>query len=121
MKKIVSIVALSLVCSFSFAQSSPETTSTVQEKTFISNKTKGEYNFQMPEGTSEQKITETANYYVNYFTVNYDSKTRIANITMVQEKMAGVIFRFLLSNEIETILYDGKEYKAEKFVGDFVQ
>ena len=121
MKKIVSIALFSLICSISFAQSNPKTTSIVKEDTFIANKTKGVYNFQMPEGTSADKVKETANYYINYFTVNYDSKTRIANITMVQEKMAGVIFRFLLSNEIETILYDGKEYKAEKFVGDFVQ
>ena len=121
MKKIVSIALLSLVCSFSFAQSSPKTTSVVNESTFVANKTKGVFNFQMPEGTSAEKITKTANYYTAYFTVKYDAKTRMANITMIQDNMRGVVVRFLISNEINTISYDGKEYEVEKFVGNFVQ
>ena len=121
MKKIVSIALLSIICSFSFAQSNPKSTSTVKEETFIANKAKGVYNFQMPEGTSVDKVTKTAGYYVDYFTVKYDSKTRMAQITMIQENMQGVILRFLLSNDIETIAYNGEEYEVEKFVGNFIQ
>lgn len=121
MKKIISIALLSLICSFSFAQTSAENTSIVQEKNFASNKAKGEFIFQMPEGTSAETINTTAKNYVDYFNVNYDAKTRIAHISMIQEKTEGVILRFLISNEIKTISYDGKEYDAEKFVGNFIQ
>lgn len=121
MKKIVSIALLSFVCSFSYAQTSPKTTSLVQEESFVSNKVKGEFIFQMPEGTSAAKINETAKYYTDYFNVQYDEKSRIASISMIQENMRGVILRFLIANEIKTISYGGKEYEVEKFAGNFIQ
>ncbi|MDD2983492.1 MAG: hypothetical protein PHQ74_08890 [Crocinitomicaceae bacterium] len=121
MKKIVSIALLSIVCSFSYAQTSSQTTSIVKESNFVANKVKGEFNFQMPEGTSEEKIAKTANYYTEYFTVKYNPKTRMANIVMLQDKMRGVVVRFLISNEIKTVSYDGKEYDVETFVRNFVQ
>ncbi len=121
MKKIVSIALLSLICSFSYAQTESKTTSVVQEENFVSNKVKGEFNFEMPEGTSAAKINETAKYYTEYFRVQYDTKTRIARVFDVQENMQGVILRFLISNDIDTISYNGKEYGVEKFVANFVQ
>ncbi len=121
MRKILSVAILTLVCSFTFAQTSPETTSLVKESNFITNKVKGEFNFQMPVGTSVEKINKTAKYYTEYFTVTYDSKTRNAKIQMIQENMRGVVLRFLVSNDIKTISYNDEEYEVEKFVGNFIQ
>ncbi len=121
MKKIVTIAILSLICNLTFAQSTPETTAFVKESDFVANKIKGEFNFQMPEGTSIEKINQTANYYTSYFTVKYDSKTRIAKIQTIADKANGIILRFLISNEIKTISYDGKVYEVEKFAGNFIQ
>jgi hypothetical protein len=121
MKKLVSIALLSLVCSFSYAQTSPQTTSVVKESNFVANKVKGEFNFQMPEGTAVDKINHTANYYKEYFTVKYTEKTRMANIVMLQDNTRAVIVRFLISNEIKTISYDGKDYDVELFVKNFIQ
>lgn len=121
MKKIITVAILSLICNFTFAQSSPKTTAVVKESSFVANKVNGEFNFQMPEGTSPENIVKTANYYTAYFTVKYDLKSRIANIKMVEENSNGVILRFLISNDIKTISYDGKEYEVENFVGNFVQ
>lgn len=121
MKKILSVAILSLICSFTFAQTSPEKTSVVQEANFISNKNKGEFNFQMPVGTSVEKIDKTAKYYTEYFTVTYDSKTRNAKIQIIQENMRGVVLRFLISNDIQTISYNNEEYEVDKFVRNFIQ
>lgn len=105
-----------LFCSFIFAVGL-STVSIAQEGVAVSpskteitaGKTSGKFKFVLPEGTKAEDVAQNSKYYEYYFTVAYDEKTRVADITMVtnDEKARSVIMRFLVSNQVEKLNVDG--------------
>ncbi|MES2799024.1 MAG: hypothetical protein V4638_03345 [Bacteroidota bacterium] len=72
-------------------------------------KTSGNFKFTLPEGTTAEDVAQNSKYYTHYFTVNYDAKSRVADITMISndEKSRSVIIRFLVANSVEKLNIDG--------------
>lgn len=89
---------------------------------FAANKAKGLYEFQLPAGTTAESVKKTSSYYTQYFTVNYDAKTRNAKLSLLQtdEKAKHVIVRFLVSNNVKEITMGGKDYTTEEFFKEHI-
>jgi len=82
----------------------------------------GVFEIIMPSVTEVSEIDRTSSYYTNYFTVNYNEASRVATITMVQNDAQSrrVINRFLLSNGVKEILFDGNTYNINAFFTEFL-
>lgn len=91
-------------------------------KTFEVNKKANKYVFYFPETANVERVKETAEYYADYFTVNYDEQKKIATILMKNSDHLSkkVISRFLLSNEISEVEAEGKKYLTSEFIMQFV-
>lgn len=83
----------------------------------------GVFKFKMPETTSSVEIKRTSNYYVDYFTVDFNEESKQATISMIDNTPEGrrVVTRFLLSNKVSVISFNGKEYKITAFYDSFMK
>lgn len=82
----------------------------------------GSFEIQMPESTSAEDLNKSAEYYVDYFTVKYDDKSKVASIKMVDNTPSSrrVINRLLLSNGVRTIAFNGEEYSINEFYDNYL-
>lgn len=83
----------------------------------------GVFEILMPSSVTEQDVEKSKGYYTDYFTVNYNGETRIANIEMIDNtaKARRVITRLLLSIGVKEVNVDGKEYTLNDFYNTFLQ
>tara|TARA_B100000508_G_scaffold137355_2_gene131740 strand:+ start:22432 stop:22797 length:366 start_codon:yes stop_codon:yes gene_type:complete len=119
MKKIIAFFAFILFVGFSFAQ----TASVDGDKASIAKQVEmGKFKIEMPESTSAEDINKSAEYYVDYFTVDFNAESKIATITMVDNTPSSrrVINRLLLSNGVRTIAFNGEEYSINEFYDEFL-
>lgn len=79
--------------------------------------------FVMPENTTEAEVLRSAQYYTEYFTVDYDADNGVATITLVNEDPMAkrVITRFLLSTGVRTVNFDGEDYTIMEFYTSFLE
>lgn len=86
-------------------------------------KENGNFKFFMPEGVSAEEVAQSAKYYTHYFTVDYDSNTRAAKISMVtnDEKSRSVIVRFLVSNNVQTVDVEGTMVSVYDFFEKYLK
>ncbi len=82
----------------------------------------GLFEVKMPESTEVSEVERTSAYYTNYFTVEYDADTKIAVVQMVDNTPDNrrVINRFLLSNGVKDISFDGSNYSINQFYTQFM-
>lgn len=107
MKKILFALALVFGAFTANAQLKASTTAvSLQEGMSTMN-----YSFTMPNEASEEQINKVKDYYKNYFTVAYDSKSHVAKIHLTENKEMNrkVIQRFLMSSGVQTVTVDGKD------------
>lgn len=90
---------------------------------FAAEKSKGNFEFQLPATATAEAVSEKASYYTQYFTVEFNEKTKKAKIKMVQDdsRSRRVIVRFLVSNEIRTVSMEGKDYLVDEFYKQYIQ
>jgi capsule polysaccharide export protein KpsE/RkpR len=114
MKNLITLFAFVLTLSFSFAQTA---SISGDESTLKNQVEKGEFSIEMPESTEAEEINKSAEYYVDYFTVNYDDESKIAKISMVDNTPSSrrVINRLLLSNGVRTIKFNSEEFSINEF------
>lgn len=120
MKKLITILA-SLVLSFGlFAQNAKVEGN---EEAFKENVAAGNIEIIFPENTEASDIEKSSEYYVDYFTVNYNAETRLAKIEMVENTSDArrVINRLLLSNGVRTIDFNGEDYSISDFYSKFLE
>ena len=69
------------------------------------------------------EINRTSQYYVDYFTVDYNESTKNAKISMIDNSPEGrrVVTRFLLSNKVSVIIFNENEYKITEFYDNFLK
>lgn len=79
--------------------------------------------FTMPEKTTAEEVSKSAQYYTDYFTVDYKEGAQLVTIRLVdQDEMARrVITRFLLSTGVRTVEFAGKDYTIMEFYNDFLK
>jgi hypothetical protein len=94
--------------SVSFAQEKMFVT-VASKSAILEGKSTGKFMFIFPEGISKEDVDKSAAYYIHNFTVNYDVKTKVAEINMVSndERSRRVIVRFLSACGIQKINLEG--------------
>lgn len=78
---------------------------------------KGVFEFTLPDYVTEEQVRKSANYYTDYFTVDYTHENRLAKITMLDNDpmTRRIITRFLISTKVKLIAFDGNEYTINEF------
>jgi hypothetical protein len=76
-----------------------------------------------PESTKASDIEKISEYYVDYFTVDYNPKTNLAKIKMVDNtsRSRRAINRLLLSNNVRIIDFNGVSYSINDFYSKFLE
>lgn len=120
MKKLIALFTIVFLGLTAFAQKASVEGAPTGMKESVKT---GVFKFDMPKSTSEDEIKRTSNFYVDYFTVAFNNESKQVTISMVDNSPEGrrVITRFLLSNKVSVIAFDGKEYKITEFYDNFMR
>jgi len=120
MKKFIALTFVAMFGLTTFAQSaSVEGT----PETMKENVKQGVFTFEMPTTISTDEVDRTRKYYVDYFTVDFNEETKAAVIKMIDNSPEGrrVVTRFLLSNKVSTVAFNGSNYKITEFYDSFMK
>jgi hypothetical protein len=119
MKNILMLSMFVLTFGLTFAQTASVSG---DEATIAQQVEEGTFEIEMPKTTSAEDINKSAEYYVDYFTVEYNDDTKVANITMVDNTPSSrrVINRLLLSNGVRTIAFNGEEFSINEFYDKYL-
>ncbi|MEX1192104.1 MAG: hypothetical protein WED10_02995 [Brumimicrobium sp.] len=120
MKKLIILFAVTFLSFGLFAQKAHIEGSA---ENFKKNVESGDIKVEMPEKSDADEINRSSKYYVDYFTVDYNEETRIADIKMVDNTSESrrVINRFFLSNNVRIVELDGEEYSINEFYSSFLE
>lgn len=120
MKKLITLL-VSLVLSLGLFSQNAEVKG--DEAALKKNVASGNIEIIFPEETDAADIEKSSEYYVDYFTVNYDAESRVAKIKMVDNTSESrrVINRLLLSNGVRNIDFNGENYSINDFYSKFLQ
>lgn len=120
MKKIFTILTVLIFAIGSYAQTAKVDGDLASFKKSLADKVVA---FTMPEKTTTEEVKKSAQYYTDYFTVDYKEESQLVTIRLVdQDEMARrVITRFLLSTGVRTVEFEGKDYTIMEFYNDFLK
>jgi hypothetical protein len=123
MKKLLTMCLLILAGGMVNAQEMKSTAKVESAQKIADFKKSGKYEFELPAATTAAGVKKTAAYYTQYFTVQFDDKTKKATLVLTQNEPMNrqVMERFLISNEVREILMDGQTYKVQPFFTEFVK
>lgn len=113
MKILFSTLFALLVLSFSFGQEVAVVRS-ASDLTAIKEKGKG--SITLPAKLTKEEVQSKARYYTLYFTVDFDEKSKVATISMVEnsERSRAIIVRFLAACEVQTIRVAGEDVNRDQ-------
>ncbi len=105
---------------FSVLGVSQDATTTVKTLSFDEvkeGKNTGLFTFVYPEGTAADVIDEVSQYYVQYFTVQFDANTSTALVKMITNDAMSrrIITRFLTASGMQHVLVGDKLYDTQEF------
>jgi hypothetical protein len=120
MKKLITILA-SVILSFSLFSQNAEVTG--DEASLKKGVAAGNIEIVFPESANAEDIKKSSQYYVDYFTVDYNAETRLAKIKMVDNTSQSrrVINRLLLSNNVRAIDFNGENYSINDFYSKYLE
>jgi hypothetical protein len=107
MKTFISMLIVLLTFSLAYGQ---EVASVKSASDVISIKEKGKGFIVLPSKLNKEDVMSKAKYYTLYFTVDFDERSKIATISMVDntERSRAIIVRFLAACEVQTINVAGE-------------
>lgn len=120
MKKLFILFALTVFAGVGFAQ----TAMVEGDAATLKNQLSENYvEFLMPKDVTSGVVEKSAQYYTDYFTVDFKPATNKARINLLnqEEQARRVITRFLLSTGVRTVNFDGKDYTIMEFYSNFLQ
>ena len=120
MKKLFTLIITIAFATISFAQ----TANVEGNKDSLEKKLADNYvEFLMPKNTKTEEVEKSAQYYTEYFTVEFDEVSKKAKIKLIDmDPMARrVITRFLLSAGVRTINFDNQDYTIMEFYSNFLE
>jgi hypothetical protein len=99
------------------SQEAASTVKTLSADEVMEGKNTGLFSFMYPEGTNADVIDEVSQYYVQYFTVEYDAKTTTALVKMISNDAMSrrIITRFLSASGMQHVLVGDKLYNIQEF------
>ncbi len=102
---------------FGLSQDAATTVKTLSADEVIEGKNTGLFTFVYPDGTNADVIDEVSQYYVQYFTVEYDAKTTTAMVKMITNDAMSrrIITRFLTASGMQHVLVGDKLYDTQEF------
>lgn len=115
-------IILFTLFTFSFAflgvsQDAATTVKTLSVDEVKEGKNTGLFTFIYPEGTAADVVDDASQYYVQYFTVQYDANTSTAIVTMITNDAMSrrIITRFLTASGMQNVLVGDKLYDTQEF------
>jgi hypothetical protein len=77
----------------------------------------------LPETVKKEEIEKYATYYTNAFVVNFNEKTHVASMKMVENTSLNrrVILRFLAANQVQNVAVEGKSFLMNDFYENFLK
>lgn len=120
MKKLITLFTILIFTAISFAQ----TAKVEGDKALLEEKLSNNIvEFIMPSETTSEDVSKSAQYYTEYFTVEYDDDSKVAKIVLVNEDPIAkrVITRFLLSTGVRTINFSGEDHTIMGFYSTFLE
>lgn len=120
MKKLILLFAIMIFAGIGFAQTAVVSgTSATLKKNLSENFVE----FKMPSEVTTEVVDKSAQYYTDYFTVDFKPETKVARINILdqEEQARRVISRFLLSTGVRTVSFEGKDYTIMEFYANFLE
>ena len=120
MKKLITLIAIMVFTLGTFAQ----TAKVEGDKDLLkSNLVNKKVVFVMPSDMTAETIDKSAQYYTDYFTVDYNGESKVTKILLLSDAETDrrVIMRFLLSTGVRTINFDGQDYTIMEFYSSFLE
>ena len=119
MKNLIFVFAVVLFGFGAVAQTAEFKGSADSFQTVVAN---GLFEIVMPNNTELAEVNRTSAYYTNYFTVEYSDETKVVKLKMVDNTPDGrrVINRFLLSNGVKEVKFEGNTYNINEFYSQFL-
>ena len=120
MKNIIVILAVLFFGMGVFAQTAKVNGN---ENTFKEQLASNHITYILPENTTSEMVEKSAQYYIDYFNVEFDEKSKKATLKLINNDEASrrVINRFLLSTGVRTINFDGNDYKIMEFYSKYLE
>ena len=119
MKKALFTLTAILALTFTgFSQERTNTAATKGNAELLLSKTSRTYSYTLPSEISEEKVMKSANYYTNYFTVDYNASSHEAEITMNEKHEKGelIMGRFLSSCGVRFLKVDDQQITLDEFM-----
>lgn len=122
MKNLMLLLLITFgLSSFAFAQEINQVKFDMSGTELAQSLEKGEVSFFFNKSMDAQTIKENAQYYPNYFSVNYDSASAKCTLKLTQDDMAKlVISRFIMSCGINEVLVGGKVISVQDFMAEYL-
>jgi hypothetical protein len=120
MKKLITIFALLFLTVGVFAQ-----TAKVEgtPETLKDNLSHDVLEFIMTSNVTNEEVDNSAQYYTEYFTVDYNSESHKATINFIENsiKSRRVVTRFLLSTGVRSVDFNDKNYTIMEFFSEHLE
>jgi hypothetical protein len=120
MKKLIILFAILIFAGVGFAQTATVSGTAV---TLKKNLSEDFVEFKLPSEVTNDVVEKSAQYYTDYFTVDFNDKTKIARVNLLNqdEQAKRVISRFLLSIGVRTVSFEAKDYTIMEFYSNFLE
>ncbi len=83
---------------------------------------KGDVSFFFNKAADADAIKKSAEFYPQYFAVNYDKASGKCNLKLTKDDMSKlVVSRFLMSNGISEVLIDNKAISVQDFMAEYLR
>ncbi|PWH85434.1 hypothetical protein [Brumimicrobium oceani] len=120
MKKLILLFAIMIFTGVGFAQTAyvEGTAATLKE-----NLDKNFVTFKMPSEVTSEVVDKSAQYYTDYFTVDFSPESKLAKINILPQadQPRRVISRFLLSTGVRTVNFEGKDFTIMEFYANYLE
>ena len=122
MKSIILFVLFAISFSFMGLSQDANTVKTLSADEVRAGKNTGLFTFVYPDGTNAVVIEDASQYYVQYFTVEFDANTSTAMIKMITNDAMGrrIITRFLTASGMQHVRVGEKLYDPQEFYDNFL-
>ena len=121
MKNLVTLFALLFFTIGSYAQTAIVKGNQDDLKKTLSS---GYVEFVFPDKVTSEEVEKSAQYYTEYFNVDFNEDTHIAKIIFLNsedELSRKIVQRFLLSSGVRTVHFDEKDYSISQFYNDILK